>query len=423
MIFFDLTQLLMDSQFVFFILIGIIILNYFFEQIIDFLNFKTYDKSLPDLMSDVYDNEKYLKNQEYNKAKARFSFYTSAFSFILILLMLLFDGFAFVDNLVSDVTNNESVITLLFFGVLFLASEILTLPFSIYNTFVIEEKFGFNKTKTSTFIFDKLKTWMLAVVIGGLLLFAISQAYMHTDAWFVPLVFALISVFMIFMSMFYTVLIVPMFNKLSVLPEGELRNSINDLALKLDFPLADISIMDSSKRSSKSNAYFSGFGKKRKIVLFDTLIEKHTVEELVAILAHEIAHYKKKHVLTGMLLSLLQTGIMLTLLYLFLQLPNFQFALGVEKTSLHIGLLVFALLFTPFSIITNFVTSYISRKNEYSADEFAAKNYSALHLQNALKKLSSDNLSHLNPHPFYVKVYYSHPPVIERLKALDKFKI
>jgi len=412
----------MNYQTVFFVIIAVITLNYIFEQIVDYLNFRTYDKGLPDLMSDVYDNEKYIKNQKYNKTKAKFGFFTAAFSFALIILMLVFDGFAFVDNLVSAAIVNESLRTLMFFGILFFASEIITIPISAYNTFIIEEKFGFNKTKLPTFITDKLKSWLIAVLIGALLLFAISLAYQYTGIWFVPLVFILIAVFMIFMIMFYTVLIVPMFNKLSVLPDGELRNAIEDLAQKLNFPLVDISIMDSSKRSSKSNAYFSGFGKKRKIVLFDTLIEKHTVEELVAILAHEIAHYKKKHVLTGMLLSLLQTAIMLSILYLFLQYPEFQYALGVEKSSLHIGLIVFALLFTPFSIITNFVTSYISRKNEYSADEFAAKNYSAKHLQSALKKLSSDNLSHLNPHPFYVKVHYSHPPVIERLKALEKFK-
>lgn len=404
----------------FFAILIIIIVCFIFELYLDIKNFKTFKQPLPDELSDIFDSSKYLKNQEYNLSKAKFGFVSSSFSFLFLLALLTFDAFALLNNFVNLLTPDLTLRSILFFGILYFVYDIITTPLSIYHTFVIESKFGFNRTTKKVFILDKLKSWGLTIIIGGILLFLISKFYLNTGIWFVPLVFILISSFSLFMIFFYTSLIVPMFNKLTPLPAGTLREDIENLSKKLNFSIADISVMDSSKRSAKSNAFFSGFGKKKKIVLFDTLIEKHSNEELVAILAHEIGHYKKKHIQLGYLFSVFQTAVVLTLLYLFLQFSEFQLALGVNNTSLHIGLVVFGIFFTPFSLLTNILTSFFSRKNEFQADAYAALNYSSNHLQAALKKLSSDNLSHLTPHKLYVKVYYSHPPIIERLRELKK---
>ncbi len=408
------------AQTIFYIIVGIIIFDYILERILDYLNSTYWSNKLPKELEGIYDAEKYKKSQEYEKTKQRFSFVTDSFNLILMLLMLFLGGFAFVDDLVRQYTQNPILMALLFFGILGFAADILTTPFSVYSTFVIEEKFGFNKSTPKTFILDKLKGWLLALIIGGGLLALVVWIYESTGEWFWVIAWAAIGGFTIFMTMFYSNLIVPLFNKQTLLEEGGLRSAIESFAKKVGFRLKNIFVMDGSKRSSKANAYFSGLGAKKRIVLFDTLIKDHTNEELVGILAHEIGHYKKKHTLTGTIISLLQTGLMLYILSLFIGNPLLSEALGAKEASFHISILAFGLLYSPLSLILGLVMNIISRKNEFTADRFAGENYFPNALREALIKLSVNHLSNLRPHPAYVFFYYSHPTLLQRLKALDK---
>jgi len=408
------------AQTIFYIIIGIIIFDYILERILDYLNSTYWSNELPSELSGIYKEEEYKKSQNYEKETTRFSLITSSFNLILMLLMLFLGGFAFVDAFVRQYTQNPILTALLFFGILGFAADILTTPFSLYSTFVIEEKFGFNKTTVKTFILDKLKGWLLTLIIGGGLLALVVWIYQSTGEWFWIIAWAVIGGFTIFMTMFYSEIIVPLFNKQEPLEDGDLRNSIESFAKKVGFKLKNIFVMDGSKRSTKANAYFSGLGAKKRIVLFDTLIKDHTNDELVGVLAHEIGHYKKKHTLIGTIVSVLQTGFMLYILSLFIGNPALSQALGVEQSSFHISILAFGLLYSPLSIILGLVLNVVSRKNEFTADRFAGKNFKPQALQDALKKLSVNHLSNLRPHPAYVFFYYSHPPLLKRLKALEK---
>lgn len=407
-------------------IVSIILVEFLFDKILDFLNLKNLSPELPEEAKDIYDKEKYRKSQEYYRANHNFSMVTSIFSLIAILLMLFLNGFSFVDSFVRKYTENPIMMSLLFFGILGFASDILSTPFTLYKIFVIEEKFGFNKTTVKTFLLDKLKGYFLAVIIGGGLFSLVVWIYLNTGPYFWLIAWGVISFFTIFMVMFYTSVIVPIFNKLTPLPEGELRAAIESYCKKVGFKLNNLFVIDGSKRSSKANAYFSGLGAKKTIVLYDTLIEKHTTEELVAVLAHEVGHYKKKHTLVGTIQGILSSGIMLFILSLFLGNPELSKALGVAQEALpaagrfHLEILVFGMLYSPISEMLGIISNILSRRNEFQADAYAKQTYNGTALQAALKKLSSDNLSNLKPHPAYVFVHYSHPPVLERLKALDK---
>ncbi|MFH0865125.1 MAG: M48 family metallopeptidase, partial [Bacteroidota bacterium] len=368
----------------------------------------------------IYDAEKYSRSQDYEKTKHRFGLISSSLSFIAMMCMLFFNGFAFADNIARSYSENTIFIALLFFGMIGIASDILSLPFQLYAQFVIEKKFGFNKMTYRTFILDKIKSYFLAVIIGGGLMALIIFVFENTGEYFWLLAWAIVTAFMIFMSMFYSSLIVPLFNKQKPLEEGELKNSINNFAAKAGFKLANIYVIDGSKRSTKANAYFSGLGAKKRIVLFDTLIQNHTTEELVAVLAHEIGHYKKKHTLKGMLMSVVQTGILLYIMGQFIGNPVLSEALGAGQGSFHMGILAFGMLYGPISLILGLLMNAISRRYEYQADRFAAEKYNAKALKDALIKLSVNHLSNLRPHPVYVMFHYSHPPLLRRLKALDE---
>lgn len=405
---------------IFLIITGIIIFEYLLERLLDYLNSTRWSNKLPEEVKDIYDEEKYRKSQDYEKATTRFGTLTSTFSFLLMLGMLLAGGFAWLDQLVRQITEHSILMPLLFFGILGLAADLLSTPFSIYSTFVIEEKFGFNKTTPKTFILDKLKGWLLALIIGGGLLALIIWIYNSTGQWFWLIAWGAIAAFTIFMTMFYSNIIVPLFNKQTPLEEGELRTAIEDFAAKAGFKLKNIYVMDGSKRSTRANAYFTGLGAKKRIVLFDTLIKDHTIPELVAVLAHEVGHYKKKHTLTGTLLSLAQTSIMLYILGLFIGNPLLSEALGAEEQSFHMGILAFGLLYTPLSTVLGLIMNAVSRSNEFAADRFAGLNYDASALMDALKKLAVNHLSNLRPHPACVFFYYSHPPLLRRLDALKK---
>ncbi len=407
------------AQTIFIIIISILVFDFLLERLLDYLNSTYWSNELPKELEGIYDAEKYKKSQNYQKVNQRFSFLTSTLSFAAMILMLMFGGFAFVDNFVRQFTDNPILMALIFFGIIGFAADILSTPFSIYDTFVIEQKFGFNNTTVKTFILDKLKGWLLAIVLGGGLLALFILIYSKTGDnfwWIAWIVFSTIS---IFFSMFYSDIIVPLFNKQTPLEEGELRSAIEVFADKTGFKLKNIFVIDGSKRSNKANAYFTGLGSKKRIVLYDTLIKDHTTEELVAVLAHEVGHYKKKHTLKGIFISLAETAMMLYILSWFISNPVLSEALGTPQ-SFHISIIVFGILYSPLSMILGLAMNVLSRKHEYEADKFAAENYAAKPLADALKKLSVNNLSNLLPHPAYVFFHYSHPTLLQRLSALNQ---
>lgn len=410
------------ERYILIIILVIIILDFLFDRLMDYLNASRWSNKLPGELAGIYDEEKYRRSQEYARVNMRFGIMTASLSFVLILLMLLLGGFGYLDSFVRQFTGDPIIMALLFFGILGLASDIISTPFDIYSTFVIEERFGFNRTTPKTYLLDKLKGWFLALLIGGGLMALFVWFYDTAGSLFWLYAWVMFSLFSIFMMMFYSTLIVPLFNKQTPLEEGALRTAIEAFAAKAGFKLDNIFVIDGSRRSSKANAYFSGLGPKKRIVLFDTLIKEHSTEELVAVLAHEIGHYKKKHTTKGVVLSVLNTGVMLYLLGLFINRPELSAALGGQEASFHLGILAFGLLYAPISMALGIMGNHLSRKHEYEADTFAAEHYAAEHLQTALKKLSVNHLSNLRPHPAYVYVHYSHPPLLKRLEHLDRFK-
>lgn len=408
----------MQPHIILYIILGITLVSYLFDQLLEYMNLHAQRTDIPDEVAAFYDREKYTRSLQYHRERTQFSFLTSAFSLLLSALMLWFGGFGWLDEQLSDLTGSAIVQALAFFGVIAIASDVLTLPFQWYSTFVIEEKYGFNKTTVRTFILDKLKGYLLGALIGGTLLSVLIYLVraIGPDFW---IWFALIACgFMFFMNMFYTSLILPLFNKLTPLPDGELKTAIEGFARKVNFPLDNIFVIDGSKRSSKSNAFFSGIGKRKKIVLYDTLITNHTTGELVAVLAHEVGHFKKKHIVWSYVLSMVQIVFTLYILSLMVFNENVSLALGGDQLSLHLNLLAFGILFSPISGITGLLMNIYSRKNEFEADAYAKETFDGNALANALKKLSVDNLSDLYPHPLYVFFHYSHPPLLQRLKAI-----
>ncbi len=406
----------------FWIIIAILVLDFLFEKYLDYLNTTKWSDTVPDEVKEIYDEKKYKKQQAYQRENHRFGMLTGSFSMAITLAMFLLFGFAMVDGWVWNITSNPIVAALLFFGILMFASDIINLPFSIYDTFKIEEKYGFNKTTPKTFVFDKIKGWLVGAIIGGGLLALIIFIYQKTGNLFWIYAWILISAFSIFMAMFYSNIIVPLFNKQTPLEDGELRDAISAFSEKVGFKLENIFVIDGSKRSTKANAYFTGLGAKKRIVLYDTLIKDMTTDEIVAVLAHEIGHNKKKHVIQGLLIGLVQTGIVLFVFGLLIGNPKLSSALGVDEPNFHIGLVAFGVLYSPISFFTGIFMNILSRKNEYEADRFAAENFKPEALASALKKLSVNNLSNLTPHKLYVFFHYSHPTLLQRLDHLKQFE-
>lgn len=410
----------MTPQTLYFIILAIIIAGFIFDQWINYLNTTTRSNKLPDVLKGFYDESTYSLQQDYERDNYRFGLISDILSFLAIIAMLVSGGFAWVDGFVRTYTDSAILLALFFFGLIAVVTDLLSIPLEVYHTFVIEERYGFNKTTPKTFVADKLKGWFLAAVIGGGILSLIIFIYEKSGSWFWVLAWISISVFTLFISYFYTTLLVPIFNKLTPLPAGELRDAIEQIAARADFSLKDISIMDGSKRSTRGNAYFSGFGRKKSIVLFDTLVNEHSADELAAVLAHEIGHYKKKHVLKGLISGIFQTGVLLFLLSLLLKSSLPALALGATVTSFYMSAVAFGILYSPVSIVLGIMFNSISRKHEYEADRFAISLSKPGALQQALKRLSVKNLSNLTPHPWYVYIHYSHPALLQRLAAIDK---
>lgn len=410
----------MTPTLLFYIIIAIITVDFLFDKYVDFLNAKHFDDKVPEELDDVYDKEEYAKSQAYKKENYKFSLLSSGFMILLTLGFFLFQGFYWVDNIARGLSDNEIVIALIFFGIIMLGSDIISTPFSYYQNFVIEEKYGFNKSTKKLFFIDKTKGWILTIILGGGILALIVWFYQQTGNYFWIYTWLFIAIFSVFMTMFYSSLIVPLFNKQTPLEEGELRSEIENFSVKVGFNLDNIFVIDGSKRSTKANAYFSGFGSKKRIVLYDTLINDLNTSEIVAVLAHEVGHYQKKHVFINMIISILLTGITLYVLSLLINNPLLSEALSVKEPSFHIGLIAFGVLYSPISEVTGILMHYISRKFEYQADDYAKENYNAQDLISSLKKLSKNSLSNLTPDKVTVFLHYSHPTLYQRILNLRK---
>ena len=403
---------------IFKIIIAILIADYVLERVLDGLNASWMRHEPPAELQGLYEAEKYRQQQHYQATTTRFSVITSTFSLVLLLGFLSVDGFAWVHDLAAQWSSSAMVQTLIFFGLLWLAQDLLSIPFDLYRTFIIEQRFGFNTMDAKTFVGDKVKGWVLTVVIGGAVLAGIAWFYYQTRELFWFYSWITVSGLSVFFTLFYSKLIVPLFNKQTKLEDGELKTAIEEFAARVDFPVQEIYVLDGSKRSTKANAYFTGFGARKRIVLFDTLIRDLAPDEVVAVLAHEIGHYKHRHTLQGMLLSITQTGVLFYLLSLFLRYAVFCQALGVDTAVFHVGLVAFALLYSPISLLTGLLLHGWSRRNEYQADAFAVRHHGPEALIQALKKLSVNHLSNLTPHPAYVFFHYSHPSLQQRISAM-----
>ena len=410
----------MTSDTLFYILISILIISFIVDKVLDALNAKHYKDPIPPELSDVYEEEDYLKSQNYKKANDRFSSIASSISLVVTLFFFYLDGFAFVDEWARTFSDNTIIIALIFFGSIMFASDLLSTPFSYYHTFIIEEKFGFNKTTLKTFLVDKIKGWLMSAILGGLLLSIIIWFYESVGSNFWLYAWGIIAVFVFFMNMFYARLIVPLFNKQTPLCDGSLKTKIQDYAQKVGFKLDKIVVIDGSKRSTKANAYFSGFGSEKRVTLFDTLIKDLEEEEIVAVLAHEVGHYKRKHILFNLIINILVMGFTFWLLSLFIGNPILSEALNVALPSFHIGLIAFGILYSPISELTGLLMNFISRIFEYQADNYAKETFDASPLISGLKKLNKNSLSNLTPHPAYVFVYYSHPTLLQRYHNMKK---
>ena len=408
------------EQTYYFIIIGALIVEYLLSTISSVLNMNSITATIPDGFQEFYDDKKYSKSQEYLKDKTKLGLYSSTFSLILTLIVIHFGLFGFLDEFVRSHSTHYIVSGLFFFGILFVINDILNIPFSLYSTFVVEEKYGFNKTSIHTFVSDKCKGYGLTIVFGSALMVPIFYFFntFQDNGWWIA--WALMTAFMIAVQPLFVHVIAPMFNKFTPLEEGDLKAAIEDFSNKVSFPIGRIDIMDGSKRSAHSNAYFSGFGKSRRIALFDTLLDKHSTEEIVSVVAHEIGHYKKKHIITGTILGIIETGIMLFIFNLFMNDSELFTVFSVDTVSVYCGLVFFSMLYSPVSMVTSIFTTAMSRKNEFEADAYALETTQKPEpLISMLKGLSASNLSHLTPHPLMVFLSYSHPPVVDRIAAVQ----
>jgi STE24 endopeptidase len=410
----------MEPSTLFNILITILLIKFVIDSVLNHLNAKHFNDTLPNDVSDVYEINEYQKSQSYKKTNHNFSKITSLFSLITTLLFFFFNGFSIVDEIARGFSNNIIIITLIFFGIIIIGSDIISIPFSLYKTFVIEEKFGFNKSTKKLFFLDKIKGLLMTIILGGSILSIITWFYEFTGNYFWIYTWLLITTFSVFLNMFYSKLIVPLFNEQTILEEGDLKNEIVKYVNSVGFKANNIYVLNGSKRSTKANAYFSGFGNQKRITLYDTLINDLENNEIVAVLAHEVGHYKRKHILYNLTSSIILTGFALFVLSLFIKTPILSLALGVSHPSFHIGLIAFGILYSPVSQILGVFMNYMSRKFEYQADNYAKNTFSASPLISSLKKLSKNSLSNLTPHYLYVFFHFSHPTLLDRIKNLNK---
>ena len=407
-------------NFIAIIILLALVLSFILEFVADILNLGMLRNEPPEGFQEVYDTERYGRSQEYLRANTRFGWITSGFDLVILLAFWFGGGFPLLDGWVRSLGYGAVITGLIYMGFLLLLKFLLGLPFSIYSTFVIEERFGFNKTTPKTFVGDIFKGILLSILLGGPLLAAVLAffEYAGTNAWWYCWI--AVTLFTLALQFIAPAWIMPLFNKFTPLEDGELKTAILDYAKSVRFPLTRLFVMDGSKRSGKSNAFFTGFGKNKRIALFDTLIEQHTVRELVAVLAHEIGHYKKKHIRQRMVISILHMGVIFFLLSFFISYQGLFDAFYMTQPSVYAGLIFFGMLFSPIDFFLGLLLQKLSRKNEYEADRFAVETTGdARPMAEALKKLAAHNLSNLVPHPLYVVLHYSHPPLIQRIRAIE----
>jgi len=408
----------------FFVILFALVIEYALALSANLLNLRSLRSELPPALEGVYQSEDYRRSQEYVRANTRFDFITSTFSLAVVLSFWFAGGFNFLDQIVRSWGFMPVLSGLFYIGILLTGYSFVTLPFGIYHTFVIEERFGFNRTTRRTFLTDKVKRLGLSVLIGAALLSGILALFEYVGyyAWIYCWVAA--TAFSLILAYIAPTWIMPLFNKFTPLEPGELKEAILSYARSVNFPIKNVFVMDGSRRSSRSNAFFTGFGGNKRIALFDTLIDKHTVPELVAVLAHEIGHHKKRHILRGTIISIVHFGVLFFILSVFLGSSGLYDAFYMEQQSIYSGILLFGLLYTPLEMLLSVAMYALSRKNEYEADRFAAETIqNPRHLTEALKKLYAGNLSNLVPHPFYVFLNYSHPPLLQRLRAISRYEV
>jgi STE24 endopeptidase len=398
---------------------AVLAFGYLLEVITETLNIKAISPELPEEFAGYYDNEKYSKSQNYLKDNTRFGLLVATVDLIVFLILIYGKIFNFADNFARSLGYGEILTGLIFVGVLAIAAKIIHLPFSVYDTFKLEQRYGFNKTTPKTFVLDLIKETVLSFIIGGFVLAGVIWFFENFVQYGWLYIWAAVTIFQLFISFIAPVVIMPLFNKFTPLEECELKTVIEDYATKQKFKLKGIYKIDGSRRSTKANAFFTGFGKFKRIALFDTLIEKLSVGQIVAVLAHEIGHFKQKHVIKGIVVSIIHTGVMLFIFSLFLKNENLTSAFGFENTSVYASLLAFGVLFSPINMAVSVWGKRLSRKHEYEADIFTVKTTgSADDLIEGLKKLTVDSLGNLTPHPLKVVLEYSHPPILERIKSL-----
>ena len=402
------------------LLLVIISFQFIIDLVSGLLNYSSFDKPLPNNVENIFSENEYSKSQKYKKVNFKFNLVSSVYSFSILFTVLYFGLLGSLDYYIRNVTfENEISLSLIFFASVFIISDTLKIPFQLYRVFVIEEQFGFNNTTLKTFIFDKLKSYFISLLLIVILATPLLLFIIFFPSSFWIYFWILISIFLIFINMFYTTLIVPIFNKLEVLGDGDLKKKLDNFSAKVKFPITNIFVINGSKRSKKANAFFSGFGRNKKVVLYDTLIKNHTTDELVAVLAHEIGHYKLNHVKTNMVISIITTGFMLFILSNFIFNSDISYALGGNVSFRHLEIFAFFIIYSPISSIISVLMNIKSRKNEYEADEYAVKNFKKGPMEDALRKLSKDNLTNMTPHPVYEFLNYSHPSISKRLKAID----
>ena len=409
------------ENFYYLIIVSAIILEYLLSSIGSILDIRSITPEIPKDFQVAYDKEKYAKSQEYLKDRTKFSLISSTFSLILILIVIHTGIFGHLNDFVNAQTEHYLFRGLLFIAVIYFFQDIISIPFSIYSTFVIEQKFGFNKTTLGLFISDKFKGYAIFIVLGSIIIAPILYLFHSYPIYGWLIAWSLLTVFMIAIQPIFVHVISPMFNKFTPLDDGELRTAIEKYTKLINFPLARIDIMDGSKRSAHSNAYFSGFGKSRRIAIFDTLVDKHSTEEIVSVVAHEVGHYKLKHIIQGTVIGIIETGVMLFVFSKIMNDLDLFSVFGIDELSVHAGLIFFSMLYAPVSMVTSIISSIISRQNEFSADKYS---YETTNNKEALISmligLAANNLSHLTPHPFKVFLTYSHPPVLDRIEAIQK---
>lgn len=410
----------MSSEIIFFIIVVFLCLDFVLERVLESLNSKHMSPVLPDSLKGIYEEKEYSRFQSYKRENGRLDSWSSGGGFVVMIVFLVAGGFGWYNSWVVSLTDSVVWQTILFVVGLSVVSSVLDIPFDYYATFRIEEKYGFNKTTRRVYWLDTVKELFLSLVLGGVLLALVVWFYTWAGTYFWLYAWGAVTLFSVFMAMFYSQLIVPLFNKQTPLQEGSLRDKIQAFAGKVGFKLDNIYVIDGSKRSTKANAYFTGLGPKKRVVLYDTLIDELTEEEIVAVLAHEVGHYKKRHTLRSMVVSVIQMGVLFWLFSLCVNNVALSEALGGDRVYFQLGLIAFAILYSPVNLILGIGMNVWSRSNEYEADAFAVQYYEGDYLVSGLKKISVKSLSNLTPHPLYEYVYYSHPSLLKRIDAIKR---